>query len=396
MGPAFVAAVAYVDPGNFAANFSAGADHGYALLWVLVLVNLMACCVQYLAAKVGFVTGRSLSELVADHLPGRRLRGLRLAYWAQATGVVIATDIAEVIGGAVGLYLLFGVPLVAGGVITGLGSLALLAVHSRWGQKSFERVILGLLLLIPMGFFAGLVARPPAGGEVVAGLVPRLTSSEQLYLAVAMMGATVMPHVIYLHTTLSRDRHGRALDVDVPRLVRATRVDVGLAMALAGSINISMLVLSATAMRHHPRAGDFVGIHDGLAASIGGWVATLFAAGLLISGLASTAVGGQAGSSVMDGLVSRDLSVAWRRLIVIVPAVVLLALVPDVTGLLVLSQAVLSFGIPFALLPLVWFGSRRQVMGRWVISRWFAVLMWGLGVLIVVVCLALVAASAVG
>ena len=389
LGPAFVAAVAYVDPGNFAANFSAGAGHGFALLWVLVVVNVMAACVQYLAAKVGFVTGRSLPELVGARL-GRTGRAL---YWLQATLVVIATDIAEVIGGAVGLHLLFGVPFVLGGVITGVGSLLVLAVHSRFGQRAFEMLIIGLLLCIPAGFVAGLVARPPSPLDLLGGLVPSLDSTDALYLAVAMLGATVMPHVIYLHSSMSRERHGRAADAQVPRLLRATRLDVGLAMALAGSINVAMLVLAATAMPGHEGANTFDGIHGALGDAIGPWVAVLFAVGLVVSGLASTAVGGHAGSSIMEGLVARDLPVLARRVVVILPAVLLLVIVPDVTGLLVLSQAVLSFGIPFALLPLVWFSTRRELMGAWTTSRGFAALMWVIAATIVAVCLTLVAST---
>ncbi|KAB1655324.1 DUF2798 domain-containing protein [Pseudoclavibacter chungangensis] len=392
LGPAFVAAVAYVDPGNFAANFSAGADYGYLLLWALVLVTLMACAVQYLSAKVGFVTGRSLAELVGERLG----RTGRILYWLQATLVVIATDIAEVIGGAVGLHLLFGIPLVVGGVITGVVSLVLLGVHSRFGQRVFERIILVMLLAIPIGFVAGLIVRPPVVSEVLDGLVPRFAGVDTVYLAVAMLGATVMPHVIYLHSTLSRDRHGRTTDDEVPHLLRATRVDVGLAMALAGSINVSMLVLAASAMRASPQAGTFDGIHAALAEGIGPWVAALFAVGLVISGFASTAVGGHAGSSVMDGLVPWNLPIVWRRVVVILPAVALLAVVPDVTGLLVLSQAVLSFGIPFALVPLVWLATRREVMGRWVSARWFNVLMWAIAGTIVAVCVLLLVLSALG
>lgn len=392
LGPAFVAAVAYVDPGNFAANFSAGADHGYLLLWALVLVTLMACGVQYTSAKLGLVTGRSLTQLVGERLG----RTGRLLYWAQATFVVIATDLAEVIGGAVGLHLLFGLPLVAGGVITGVVSLGLLGLRSRLGQRAFERTILAMLLLIPLGFIAGLVVHPPGAADLARGLVPRFAGVDTVYLAVAMLGATVMPHVIYLHSTLARDRHGRAADADVPRLLRATRWDVGLAMALAGSINVSMLVLAASAMRDSGTAGTLDGIHATLSASIGPWVGVMFAVGLTISGFASTAVGGQAGSSVMDGLVGRDLSMFRRRLIVIVPAVALLAIAPNPTALLVLSQTVLAFGIPFALIPLVWFATRASVMGQWRSPRWFAALMWLIAGTIVAVCLLLLVLSAFG
>ncbi|CAG7844107.1 Divalent metal cation transporter MntH [Pseudoclavibacter triregionum] len=402
LGPAFVAAVAYVDPGNFAANFSAGAAHGTLLLWVLVVVNLAACFVQYLSSKLGFVTGRSLSELVGERL-GPKGRAL---YWTQATLVVIATDIAEVIGGAVGLQLLFGIPLVAGGVITGLASLALLWLHTRFGQRVFELVILGLLLVIPAGFIAGLAIVPPHPDELASGLVPRFDGVDTVLLAVAMLGATVMPHVIYLHSTMGRDRrrvedarpHGVALRPDgrTPRFLRHTAIDVVLAMALAGSINISMLVLAATAMRDSHAASTLEGIHSTLAEGIGPWVGFLFAVGLVISGIASTAVGGAAGASVMDGLVARDLPIMWRRVIVILPAVVLLALVQDTTGLLILSQTLLAFGIPFAIIPLAHLSSSRAVCGELANPGWLRIVAWLIAIAIVAIDLALVAMGALG
>lgn len=401
LGPAFVAAVAYVDPGNFAANFAAGAEHGTLLLWVLISVNLAACVVQFLAAKLGYVTARSISELVGERLGpiGRWL------FWLQATLVVIATDIAEVIGGAVGLYLLVGLPLPIGGVVTGVASLALLLVHTRWGQEAFERMILVLLLLIPMGFLAGLVLHPPMPDELLAGLVPRFAGVDTVLLAVAMLGATVMPHVIYLHSTMARDRReaGRAREVDaeaeaqrVRRFLSLTRVDVGLAMAVAGSINCSMLILAASAMRGSPEAASLEGIFRSLSDGIAPWVAVLFALGLTISGFASTAVGGQAGASVMDGLLPRDLPLVWRRVIVIAPAVALLMLIPEPTGLLVLSQALLAFGIPFALIPLVVFTNSSRVMGEYRNGPILRAIAWAIAVVVVLVDLALVVMSALG
>lgn len=401
LGPAFVAAVAYVDPGNFAANFAAGAEHGTLLLWVLIAVNLAACVVQFLAAKLGYVTGRSLSELVGERLG----RTGRILFWMQATLVVIATDIAEVIGGAVGLYLVTGLPLPIGGVVTGLASLALLIVHSRWGQQVFERMILVLLLLIPTGFLAGLILHPPLPEELLAGLVPRFAGVDTVLLAVAMLGATVMPHVIYLHSTMARDRRlaGRERERDaamterrIRRFLSLTRVDVGLAMAVAGSINCSMLILAASAMRGSPEAASLEGIFHALVEGIAPWVALLFALGLTISGFASTAVGGQAGASVMDGLLSRDLPLVWRRVIVIAPAVVLLLLIPEPTGLLVLSQALLAFGIPFALIPLVWLTSSSRVMGTFRNGMLLRVAAWLIAVVVVLVDLALVVMSALG
>ncbi|HSW90416.1 MAG TPA: Nramp family divalent metal transporter, partial [Candidatus Saccharimonadales bacterium] len=203
LGPAFVAAVAYVDPGNFAANFSAGAKHGYLLLWVLIFANLMAGLVQYLSAKVGVVTGKSLPQVIASRLGDKS----RIAYWVQAEVVAAACDLAEVVGGAIALQLLFNVPLVAGGIITGLVSLLLLATYTRKGQHVYERVIVSLLLVIPIGFVVGLFMHPPQVGQMLTGIVPRLEGKETILLAVAMLGATIMPHVVYLHSALSRDKH---------------------------------------------------------------------------------------------------------------------------------------------------------------------------------------------
>lgn len=359
LGPAFVAAVAYVDPGNFAANFSAGAQYGYLLLWVLVVANIMASLVQYLSAKVGLVTGRSLPEVIAHKLSRRA----RIAYWVQAEVVAAATDIAEVVGGAIALNLLFGLPLVAGGVITGAVSLLLLWVYSSRGQKHFERVIIGLLLIIPIGFFTGLFMSPPDGAQVLGGLVPRLDGQETVLLAVAMLGATVMPHVVYLHSALARDRHGKVPAEKLRHLLRVTRLDVGIAMIVAGSVNIAMLLLAASALRGQPGIDSLAGIFTALDGQLSSLVAFLFALGLLVSGLASTAVGSHAGAVIMEGLLHRRIKPLLRRLIVIIPAILLLVIGVDPTRALIFSQVALSFGIPFALVPLVLVTSSRNIMG---------------------------------
>ena len=227
LGPAFVAAIAYVDPGNVAANVSAGAQFGFLLVWVIVLANAMAGLVQYLSAKLGLVTGRTLPEAVADHTR----TPTRIAYWLQAELVAMATDLAEVVGGAIALYLLFDLPLLVGGIITGAVSLLLLAVQNRRGQRTFERVITGLLLVIAIGFLTSLFVEPPSAGDVAAGLVPRFDGAESVLLATAMLGATVMPHAVYLHSGLARDRHGHPEAGPQRRwLLRVTRIDVGLAM----------------------------------------------------------------------------------------------------------------------------------------------------------------------
>lgn len=370
LGPAFVAAVAYVDPGNFAANFGAGAGYGYLLLWVLVVANLMAALAQYLSAKVGLVTGKSLPEIIAGALP----RWGRRAYWAQAELVAVATDIAEVVGGAVALHLLFGISLPVGGVIVGLVSMLLLVIYSRHGQRRFEQIIIALLLLIPIGFLVGLWQHPPSFAGMAGGLVPRFAGSETLLLASAMIGATIMPHVVYLHSALARDRHGKVSPLELRRYLHATKIDVVLAMAIAGTVNISMLVLAASTLSG--TEATFDGIFEALNGTLGPLVGVLFAVGLLISGLASTAVGSQAGSVIMRDFLHTHIPVWLRRLLTMIPAVVLLFVGIDPLLLLVISQVALSVGVPFALVPLAVITANRSIMGLAVNSRTVTVLMY--------------------
>jgi len=392
LGPAFVAAVAYVDPGNFAANFSAGAEYGYALLWVLVFANLMASLVQYLSAKVGLVTGLSLPEVIATRL-GRKSR---IAYWLQAELVAIATDLAEVIGGAIALNLLFNLPLLAGAVITGIVSLALLLIYNYRGQKIFERVIIGLLLIIPIGFFVGLWITPPDARGVVAGLIPQLRSTDMLLLAVAMLGATVMPHVIYLHSALSRDRHGKVSKKDLAGLLRATRFDVGAAMVVAGAVNISMLLLAAAALRGMPDTDSLEGIFRALDGNVSALVAWLFGLSLLVSGFASTTVGSHAGAVIMEGLINRRVPLLVRRVVTIIPAVIIVAIGIDPTRALIVSQVALSIGIPFALLPLLLVTASKKIMGEAVNTKLITIILGAATTIIVVLNLVLIGLTILG
>lgn len=362
LGPAFVAAIAYVDPGNVAANLSAGARYGYLLLWVLVLANAMAVIVQYLSAKLGIVTGTSLPELL-----GRRLsRPSRLLYWAQAEITAAATDVAEVIGGAVALQIIFGLPLVAGGGIVGIVSLALLAVQSRRGQRSFEFVIIGLLAVIAIGFVAGLVVSPVDWRASAGGLVPRFEGADTVLLAASMIGATVMPHAIYLHSGLARDRHGAHAEPGViRRLLSATRWDVVIALLIAGGVNIAMLLLAAASLPGVEGTDTIQGAAAAISSHLGPAIGVAFGIGLLASGLASTSVGAYAGATIMAGLLHRRIPLLLRRAITIIPALVILALGADPTAALVFSQVMLSIGIPFALIPLALYTSRRALMGEW-------------------------------
>lgn len=387
LGPAFVAAIAYVDPGNIAANVSAGAQFGFLLVWVIVAANVMAGLVQYLSAKLGLVTGRTLPEAVRDRMgtPGR------ISYWVQAELVAIATDVAEIIGGAIALHLLFGLPLVLGGAITGIVSLVLLTVGDRHGQRTFERVITGLLMVIAVGFLASLVVNPPPVAPVVDGLIPRFDGVESVLLATAMLGATVMPHAVYLHSGLARDRHGHP-DAGPRRalLLRATRWDVGIAMLIAGTVNLALLLVAATNLRGREGTDSIEGAHAAVGDALGPGIALLFAIGLLASGLASTSVGAYAGAMIMQGLLRATYPLLVRRLVTLVPALLVLASGVDPTRALVLSQVVLSFGIPFALVPLVRLTASRAVMGSDVNSRLTTVLAWAVAASITLLNAALI------
>ncbi|QNE46270.1 Mn(2+) uptake NRAMP transporter MntH [Glaciihabitans sp. INWT7] len=361
LGPAFVAAIAYVDPGNVAANISGGSKYGYLLVWVLVSASLMAALIQYHSAKLGLVSGRSLPELLGDRM-GHRSRRL---FWAQAELVAAATDLAEVIGGAIALNLLFGLPLFVGGIIVGAVSLGLLAVQSRYGQRPFESVIIGLLAIIAVGFLAGLFITPPDGLAVLGGLVPRFEGSGSVLLAASMLGATVMPHAIYVHSALARDRHGHVTDPEARRrILRITRWDVFIALGIAGLVNVGMLLLAAVNLRGIGTTDTIAGAHAAIGAALGPGIALVFAIGLLASGLASTSVGSYAGATIMAGLLKRRIPVFVRRLITLVPAVALLAAGIDPTWALVVSQVFLSFGIPFALIPLLRLTNDHAVMGE--------------------------------
>ena len=386
LGPAFVAAIAYVDPGNVASNVSAGAQFGYLLVWVVVAANLMAGLVQYLSAKLGLVTGMSLPEALRARMP----RGGRLAYWGQAELVAMATDLAEVMGGAIALNLLFDLPLLVGGVITGVVSMVLLLVQDRRGQRPFERVITGLLAVIAVGFLASLFVAPPSPSGIVSGLVPRFSGAESVLLAAAMLGATVMPHAVYLHSGLARDRHGHATGSRLAGLLRITRFDVTLAMLVAGAVNLSMILLAATNLRDLPGVDSIAGAHDAVGGTLGAGVALLFAIALLASGLASTSVGAYAGAMIMQGLLRKRVPLLLRRLVTLLPAIIVLAAGADPSRTLVVSQVVLSFGIPFALIPLVKFTSDRSLMGADANHRLTSVVAWAIAAVIVVLNLALI------
>ena len=358
-GPAFVAAVAYVDPGNFATNISGGAKFGFLLVWVIVMANLMAMLVQYLSAKIGIATGKNLAELCREHFP----TPVRWGLWAQAEIVAIATDLAEFVGAAIALNLLFGVPPLASGLITAVIAFGVLGLQQR-GYRTFEVAIAALLGIILLGFLYDLVHVPVDPGQIAGGLVPGFDGVDSVMLAVGIIGATVMPHVVYLHAALTQGRIGANSVEEKRELLRGGRIDVIVALSIAGVINLSMLVIAASLF--HTRGMEVETIeaaHAGLGNLIGGGAALAFAVALLASGLSSSSVGTYSGQVVMQGFLNVRIPLMLRRLVTMLPALVVLAIGVDTTQALVLSQVVLSFGIPFALVPTILLTRRRDVMG---------------------------------
>jgi manganese transport protein len=367
LGPAFIAAVAYIDPGNFATNIAAGAKFGYTLVWVIVASNLMAMLIQTLSAKLGIATGRNLAEVCRDELPRRVVFGL----WLQTEAIAIATDLAEFLGAALGLHLLFGIALFPAAVVTGVASFLILGLQ-RFGFRPLEAVIAALVFVIGLCYVVELFkSRPDLGAVGRHAVVPGFQGKESVLLAVGILGATVMPHVIWLHSALTQDRIVAKTSEQQRRLMRFTRIDVMIAMAIAGLINIAMLVMAASTFFRsgHHDVGSLEGAHRTLTPLLGGAASALFAIALLASGLSSSAVGTLAGQVVMQGFIRRRIPVFVRRAITMAPAFVVIALGADPSRTLVLSQVVLSFGIPFALVPLVWFTRDRSLMGVLVNAR---------------------------
>jgi manganese transport protein len=366
LGPAFVASVAYVDPGNFATNIQAGAKYGYMLLWVVLLANVMAMLIQYLSAKLGIVTDRTLPELCRERFP----RPVTWGLWVQAEVMAMATDVAEFLGAALGLNLLFGVPLFPAGLITGAIAFGILALQSR-GYRPFELAIAALLAIVLAGFLYETLRIGPSAHDALKGLIPGLGGTSSLYLAVGIIGATVMPHVIYLHSALTRGRMAYRDDAERRRVLKFERLDVLIALGLAGVINMAMLAVAAKLFHVPGLAGltTIQGAHHAFGHLIGGGAALMFAVALLASGASSSSVGTYAGQVVMAGFINVRIAVQLRRAVTMTPALVLLAVGANTTGALVFSQVVLSFGIPCALIPLVVLTSKRSVMKQHVNGR---------------------------
>ena len=367
LGPAFIACIAYIDPGNFATNIAGGSKFGYTLLWVIVASNLMAMLIQTLSAKLGIATGRNLPEICRERFSRRTTFGL----WIQAEVIAMATDLAEFLGAAIGFHLLFGIGLFPATLITGATTFAILGLQ-RFGYRPFEAVIMAFVGVIPACYIAELwYAHPPLGTVAKHAVVPQFSGGESVLLAVAILGATVMPHVIYLHSALTQDRIVPRDENEAKRLFKFTKVDVIIAMSIAGVINIAMLVVAATVF-YGSGLLDVASLetaHRTLEPLLGTASSDLFALALIASGLSSSTVGTLAGQVVMQGFIRRQIPIWVRRAVTMLPAFVVIAIGVDPSRTLVISQVVLSFGIPFALIPLVIFTSKREVMGALVNRR---------------------------
>jgi manganese transport protein len=381
LGPAFVAAVAYIDPGNFATNIAGGAKFGYLLLWVILAANLIAMVVQTQSAKLGIATGKNLPEACRESFSRRTSVGL----WLQAEVVAMATDIAEVVGAALGLNLLFGIPLFTAGLIAGAGAFAILALQAH-GYRRFEAAVTALVGVVVLSFVIELFHAKPDGGEVASHLfVPGFSGTESILLATAIIGATVMPHVVYLHSALTQRRIVGRNDEERRKILRFEKVDVVIAMSLAGVVNLSMMIVAA-ALFHPSGLADIdsiEGAYEGLKTLVSGNAATIFGIALVASGFASSSVGTMAGQVVMQGFIQRSIPIFVRRAVTLAPALIVLAVGFDPTEALVLSQVVLSFGIPFALVPLLMIARRKEVMGSFANPPWLTAFAGSLAAVII-------------
>jgi manganese transport protein len=361
LGPAFIASVAYVDPGNYATNIQAGSQFGYMLLWVIVGSNLMAMIIQTLSAKLGIATGKNLAELCRTHFSPK----LTLVMWVVMEIVVMATDLAEFVGAALGFNLLFGVPLWVAGILTALATFLILGLE-RYGFRPLEAVIGVLVGVIAVSYLVETILdRPQWGSVLYHSVVPQFSGPESVLLATGILGATVMPHAIFLHSALTQGRIVVKDPVRVRRLFHYEIADVSIAMGLAGLVNAAMLIMAAATFFHKglTHIGTIEEAHrtlEPLLGSAAGWV---FAVSLLASGLSSSSVGTMAGQIIMQGFLKKHIPVWIRRLVTMAPSIVVILMGLDPTRTLVISQVLLSFGLPFAVIPLVFFTRRRDVMG---------------------------------
>ena len=361
LGPAFVASVAYIDPGNFATNIQGGAQFGYLLLWVIVASNLTAMLVQALSAKLGIATGRNLAEVCRDQFSRPVVWGM----WVISEVVAMATDLAEFLGAALGFYLLLRIPLLPAAFLTGVVTLIILALERR-GFRPIEAVITAFVGVIAISYMIETILdRPDWLAVARSAVVPGFAGTESILIATGILGATVMPHVVFLHSALTQRRIVPRDEAQARRLFRFEVMDVVIAMGLAGLVNAAMLIMAASTFYTRGLTGiaSIEEAHRTLAPLLGSASSVVFAVSLLASGLSSSTVGTMAGQVIMQGFLHRQIPILLRRVVTMAPAIVVIAMGLDPTRTLVISQVILSFGLPFALVPLVLFTSRRGLMG---------------------------------
>lgn len=383
IGPALVAGVAYIDPGNIATNLTAGSRYGYLLVWVLVSATLSAALFQFLSAKLGIVTGQSLPAVLGSRF---KHNGTRLAFWAQAEAVAIATDVAEVLGGAIALSLLTQAPLIVSALAVGFISLVINATRAH-GKTQFNRVIIFLMLAATLGFAYIMLKSQIMWSGLVQGLVPRISDGSSLLLATGIIGATIMPHAIYAHSSLSKEN---SPNLSMLERIRGAKTDVALAMGVAGVGNLAVLVFSAANLFGKGDLATLTGASGLLSAQMGSSIGLLFVVALFASGLASSAVGNFAASEIATGLLKRKIHPVVRWSLALGPALLLIAFTPNVTDAVIFSQVVLSFGLPFAIFPLVKLTADSKVMGALVSPRRVTILGYTLASLLTLLNLALV------
>nr|WP_272447513.1 Nramp family divalent metal transporter [Aquibacillus salsiterrae] len=381
LGPAFIAAVAYIDPGNFATNIASGSQYGYLLLWVVLFSNLIAVLIQSMSAKLGIATGKNLPELAREQFP----KPVSFGLWVQGELVVMATDLAEFIGAALGLYLLFGIPLFPSAIIAAVGSFAILVLQKR-GVRTLEAGITGLVFIVVIAFTIQVFYAKPEMGPLLTGLlIPKFDGVNSILLAAGILGATVMPHAIYLHSALTQRRIVGKNDEERKKIYQYEFIDIVIAMVLAGVINASMLIVAASLFFENGLVIEDLDVaFDQLGVLIGPFAAILFGIGLLTAGLSSSTVGTMSGDIIMQGFIKRSIPLYLRRLITVAPPLIIIAMGINPTKALVMSQVVLSFGIAFALIPLVIFTSNRKIMGNLVNKRITTVTSWFLSLVIIV------------
>ncbi|AIQ63974.1 manganese transport protein MntH [Paenibacillus stellifer] len=393
LGPAFIAAVAYLDPGNFATNITAGSKYGYMLLWVIAASNLMAVLIQSLSAKLGIATGRNLPEVARD----RFSKGASIALWIQSELVIMATDLAEFLGAALGLYLLFDIPMLAAAIITAAGSFAILELQRR-GYRSLEAGIAAMILIVVLAFAFQVITARPDVGSVVQGIVtPRFQGVDSVLLAAGILGATVMPHAIYLHSSLTQHRIVGQNDAEKKKIFKLEFIDILIAMFIAGAVNMAMVVVSAaTFFKNGLTVEDLDVAYHQFGQLVGPVTAVSFGLGLLIAGLSSASVGTMAGDVVMQGFINKRINLYLRRAITTLPPLAIILTGVDPTRALVMSQVVLSFGIAFALIPLIIFTSDRKLMGGLVNHRITTILGWIIAGIVVTLNLFLIGQTIIG